>query len=69
MFGKRKSSNDSFVMAAGRKAGNLKETLKKSPTAQPPKNSGKSKGATAPVVMKVSQRQKLGSLGKVREQL
>lgn len=68
MFGKRKSVNDSFVMAMGKKAGNLKTPTKKPPKMQPPKNSGGKVVATA-AVERVNARQKMGRMGTLTREL
>ena len=68
MFGKRKSSNDSFVMAAGRAVGNLARAQGKKPTAQPAKKGDPVK-KTAPLARVASPRQKIGSAGALRREL
>ena len=68
MFGKKRSVNDSFVMAQGRAAGNLKKVTKKSPTAKPPMK-GESNKKAAPFVRVASARQKMGSVGTMKEEL
>ena len=68
MFGKRKSSNDSFVMAAGRAVGNLTRAQGKSPTAQPPKKGDPVKKTSAAKRVD-SPRQKAGSAGALHREL
>lgn len=81
MIFKKSNASSDFIMAMGKKVGNIKEPrkggttdvshdkktgMKKKVSAQPPRKDMKSPGAKAPVAMTVSQRQKMGALGTVK---
>ena len=68
MFGKRKTTNDNFVMAAGRAVGNLTRARGKSPTAKPPMK-GESKAKAKPFVRGTMPRQQMGNAGNLKKEL